>query len=146
MFEKLLRHLTSPAPARLGADEAQIALAALLVRVARADGIYDPAEQARIDAVLTRTHGLSPFAAAALRAEAEALEASAPDTVRFTRALKEAVPLEARAALVEGLWTVALADGERSDDEDQVLRLISNLLGLTDVESAQARQRAEAAQ
>lgn len=146
MFEKLLRCLTAPAPARLGADEAKLALAALLVRVARADGVYDPAEQSRIDAVLTRVHGMSPFTAAALRAEAEALEASAPDTVRFTRALKEAVPLESRAALVEGLWTVALADGRRSDDEDQMLRLIANLLGLTDVESAQARQRAEAAQ
>jgi uncharacterized tellurite resistance protein B-like protein len=46
-----------------------------------------------------------------LRAEAEALEAEAPDTVRFTRALKEAVALEDRADLMVALWSVALADG-----------------------------------
>ena len=39
------------------------------------------------------------------------LEAEAPDTVRFTRALKEAVAHEDRAALIEALWAVALADG-----------------------------------
>ena len=74
--------------------------------------------------------------------EAEALEAEAPDTVRFTRALKEAVPLEDRAALVEAMWSVALADGARDAEEDQLMRLVANLLGLGDRDSALARQRA----
>jgi tellurite resistance protein len=38
---------------------------------------------------------------------------------------------------------VALADGLRDAEEDRLMRLVANLLGLTDVESAQARQRAE---
>lgn len=143
MFDTLLRRLLSPGPAPLPAPEAHLALAALLVRVARADGHYAPTEQARIDRVLTRLYAQSPFAAAQLRAEAEQLETEAPDTVRFTRALKGAVPLEDRAGLVQGLWSVALADGGRADEEDQLLRLIANLLGLTDRESAEARQRAE---
>lgn len=143
MFDALLRRLLSPAPTPLAAPDARLALAALLVRVARADGAYDDAERRRIDEILARAHALGPFAAAQLRAEAEALEAGAPDTVRFTRALKEAVALEERQALVEGLWSVALADGARSQDEEQVLRLVASLLGLTDVESAQARQKAE---
>ncbi|SEN17527.1 Uncharacterized conserved protein, tellurite resistance protein B (TerB) family [Gemmobacter aquatilis] len=143
MFDTLLRRLLSPGSAPLPAPEAHLALGALLVRVARADGIYAPAEQARIDRVLARLYAQSPFAAAQMRAEAEQLETEAPDTVRFTRALKAAVPLEERAALVQGLWSVALADGGRADEEDQLLRLIANLLGLTDRESAEARQRAE---
>lgn len=143
MFDTLLRRLLAPGPAPLPAPEAHLALAALLVRVARADGQYHDAETRRIDAALTGLYGLSPFAAAALRAEAEVLETEAPDTVRFTRALKEAVPLEDRAALVQALWSVALADGARSDDEDQMLRLVANLLGLTDRDSALARQRAD---
>ncbi|MDR0808927.1 MAG: TerB family tellurite resistance protein [Gemmobacter sp.] len=143
MFNMLLRHLLSPAPGPLAAPDARMALAALLVRVARADGTYDDAERRRIDEVLAHLHALGPFEAAHLRTGAEALEAAAPDTVRFTRALKEATALQERQALIEGLWSVALADGTRSDDEEQVLRLVANLLGLTDVESAQARQRAE---
>lgn len=136
--------LFGPAPARLPAPDERLALAALLVRVARADGLASARELARIDRILACRFGLAPEAAQSLRREAEGAEERAPDTVRFTRALKEAVPLEERRALMEALWTVALADGARDAEEDGLLRLVANLLGLTDVESALARQRAEA--
>ncbi len=139
----LLRTLLAPEPPRLAEPDARLALAALLIRVARSDGHYGGAEAAHIDAILKARHGLSDTAAAYLRTEAEAVEAEAPDTVRFTRALKAAVPLEDRKALVEALWRVALADGVRDAEEDRMLRLVANLLGLTDVESAQARQRVQ---
>ncbi len=144
MFQSILRQLSGPAPTRLPTPDARLALAALLVRLARADGDYSAREQARIDRVLSNHHGLAPFAAVALRAEAEAFEVAAPDTVRFTRALKEAVAEPDRIALVEALWTVALADGARSDEEDQMVRLVVNLLGVTDRDSGLARQRVEA--
>jgi uncharacterized tellurite resistance protein B-like protein len=143
MFESFLRRLLAPAPAPLPAPEAHLALAALLVRLARSDGEYAEAEVARIDRVLAALYRLSPFEATALRLEAETLEAEAPDTVRFTRALKDAVPLEERAGLMQGLWSVALADGGRAAEEEQMLRLVANLLGLSDRDSALARQRVE---
>lgn len=144
MFETFLRRLMAPAPPRLPEPEAHLALAALMVRIARTDGDYAPAEKARIDRVLGATYALTPEAAAALRHEAEQLETEAPDTVRFTRALKEAVALEHRIGLVEALWEVALADGSRDAEEESLLRLVSSLLGISDPESALARQRAEA--
>lgn len=140
MFDALLRRLTAPAPARLPAPEARLALAALLVRVARTDGHYAPTEIARIDRVLVDLYKFSAFEAAKMRADAEVLEAEAPDTVRFTRAVKAAVAHEDRADLMQALWAVALADGGRAAEEEQVLRLVANLLGLTDRESALARQ------
>lgn len=141
MFANLLRGLLAPAPQRLPEPDARLALAALLVRVARTDGLYAAEEVERIDKILMARHGLSPFEALALRAEAEELETQAPDTVRFTRALKEAVPIEDRIAVIEALWSVALADGLRDAEEDQLLRLLSNLLGVSDVESSLARRR-----
>lgn len=143
MFGDLLRQLLAPAPHRLPEPDARLALAALLVRVARSDGLYAAEEVERIDRVLALHHGLDPFAAARLRSDAEALEAEAPDTVRFTRALKDAVALEDRAELMVALWSVALADGLREAHEDRLMRLVANLLGLTDVDSALARQKAE---
>ena len=119
-----------------------LALAALLVRVARADDSYDEAEARRIDQALMVWHGMGPFEAAKLRSEAEKLETVAPDTVRFTRALKEAVALDERVALIEALWSVALADGVRDPDEEALIRLVANLLAVTDQDSARARQRA----
>ena len=142
MFAEILRSLLAPAPPRMADPDARLALAALLVRVAKTDGLYAVEEVERIEKILMARNGFDAFEAAALRAKAEDFEQQAPDTVRFTRALKAAVPLEDRAGLVEALWSVALADGQRDASEDQQMRLLANLLGLSDVESAQARQKA----
>lgn len=143
MFDALLRRLMAPAPDRLPEPDARLALAALLVRVAKTDGLYAAEEVDHIDRILAARHHLGPFEVARLRGEAEELEAEAPDTVRFTRALKAATALEDRAALVEAMWAVALSDGIRDAEEDRLLRMVASLLGLTDVESGLARQRAE---
>ena len=143
MLQALLRALSAPEPDRLPEPDARLALAALLVRVAKTDGLYSAEEVERIDRILMARHGLGPFEVAKLRADAEEFEAVAPDTVRFTRALKAATALEDRAALMEALWKVALADGVRDAEEDRLLRMVASLLGLTDVESGLARQKAE---
>jgi uncharacterized tellurite resistance protein B-like protein len=143
MFERFLRSLLRPAPKPLDAYDTRLALSALMVRVARADDDYDADEAGRIDRVLVQQFGLTADEAATLRAQAESVEAQAPDTVRFTRALKETVALEDRAGLLQAMWAVALADGVRDADEEALLRLVANLLGLTDVESARARRKAE---
>ncbi len=142
MFQSLLRRLAAPAPDTLAEPDARLALAALLVRLARTDGLYSADEVERIDRVLARRHGLTAFEAADLRRVAEDLEGAAPDTVRFTRAIKAAVPLADRADLMQAMWSVVLSDGLRDEEEDRLMRLVANLLGLTDVDSALARQKA----
>jgi uncharacterized tellurite resistance protein B-like protein len=143
MISRLLTSLLAPGPGRLAAPDAQVALAALLVRVARADEHYEEAERLRIDRVLSGRYDLSPFEAAKLRAEAEAIEAEAPDTVRFTRALKDAVPYEDRMSLMEAMWSVALSDGARDGREDALIRVTADLLGINDRDRALARQTVE---
>jgi uncharacterized tellurite resistance protein B-like protein len=143
MFARLLSSLLGQEPQDLPDPEARLALGALLVRLARADEVYSEDEALRIDRVLATRYGLSAFAATALRRDAEILETEAPDTVRFTRALKQAVPLEDRMGLLQALWSVALADGARSAEEDALIRLVANLLGISDRDSAVARQAVE---
>jgi len=142
MFKDFLSRLSQPQPDPLAEDDARLALTALLVRIARSDNDYADTEMARIDKISAQRYGLSPFEAAGLRAKAEDLEAEAPDTVRFTRAIKEAVAYEDRLAVVQAMWSVALADGQRSGEEDSLLRLVVSLLGVSDVDSALARQKA----
>lgn len=142
MFADLLKRLTQPgADQPLPDSDARLALAALLVRLARADGHYAPEEVNRIDRILMSRYALTPHAVIALRKEAEVLESEAPDTVRFTRAIKDAVPYEERLGVIEALWQVALADGGRDQAEDALMRMVSNMLGVTDQDSAMARQR-----
>ena len=143
MFSDLLRRLAAPDPHLLPEPDQRTALAALMVRIARADGLYAPAEKVRIDRVLARRYGLDEASASALRADGEALEAEAPDTVRFTRAIKDAVPYEDRFGVMRALWSVALADGERDPEEDGLLRLAASLLGVNDKDSGLARQEAQ---
>lgn len=141
MFADFLKRLTAPDPAPLPDGDARLALTALLVRIARSDNHYDPQERALIEDIIMRRYGVSAEEATALRADAETLESEAPDTVRFTRAIKDAVPYDDRLKVVEALWQVVLADGARAKEEDALLRLVANLLGITDKESAEARQR-----
>lgn len=144
MFADFLKRLTAPDPDPLPDDDARLALTALLVRIARADGSYLDSEVARIDRVSAHRYGLSPAEAATLRGKAEALESEAPDTVRFTRAIKDAVAFEDRASVIEALWELALADGERDEEEDALIRMVANFLGINDRDSALARQRVAA--
>ena len=118
------------------------AMAALMVRIAKSDNEYSATEIARIDAVLGLLYQLTADRAADLRQTAEALEAEAPDTVRFTRAIKEEVPYEERFNVVRALWQVVLADGARDAEEDALMRLLASLLGVNDRDSAIARKQA----
>ena len=143
MFADFLNRLTAPAPESLAETDARLALTALLVRVARSDNDYSAAERARIQSIIAARYGLDDAARDDLLTRAEALETEAPDTVRFTRAIKDCVAYDDRLAVIEALWQVVLADGARAKEEDALLRLVANLLGITDMDSAQARKRVE---
>lgn len=142
MFADLIRRLTAPHEGgNLSPDDARVALAALMVRLSRSDDGYSSVEQRRIEAVLARQYRLAPGEAGRIRAEAERAEAAAHDTVQFTRLIKAAVPYEERVGVVEALWRVASADGINAE-ELGIMRLVANLLGVADQDSALARQRA----
>ena len=143
MLRTLLAAFAQPEPPdRLDTEDARLALAALMVRAARADSMYEASERAEILSRLAARHSLPEAEARTLLDEAETLEAEAPDTVRFTRLIKQAVPYEDRADVMETLWAVALADGARAPEEDAFLRQLAPLLGVSDQDSALARRRA----
>lgn len=146
MLLDILKALTEPEPDTLPDEDARLALTALLVRIARADHDYSDSEKARIDKINACRYGLGPGAVSALRHEAEQLEAQAPDTVRFTRAIKDAVPYDDRLSVVQAMWEVVLADGERAKEEDALIRMASNFLGVSDRDSHMARQNLSAGQ
>ena len=144
MFGDLIRRLTGEADTAPSDVDPQLAFPALLVRVARADGDYAEAEKDMIRGLTQRHAGVSPFEAAQIVQRAEELEAGASDTVRFTRAIKDSVEYEGRREVVEDIWRVVLADGRRDEEEDALMRLIANLLGVNDRDSNLARQNVEA--
>jgi uncharacterized tellurite resistance protein B-like protein len=137
----LARLLSTASHANLPPEDARTAIATVLVMAARADDQYDAGEREVIDRILSERYNLSPDDAAALRMEGEAVEAEAIDVFQFTRAIKQVIPLEERTAILEALWTVVLADNVRDPHEDALMRVLAERLGLSPMESAQARQR-----
>ncbi len=141
LFLRLVGRTGDEPPTRI--DE-RTALAALLVEAAHADGTYDVEESARIARVLATRYGLSTAEAAALRAEGEAAQAEAIDLVRFTRAVKTAVPHEERVGVIEAVWEVVYADGVREMHESALIRMLCGLLHIEGREAGLARQRVAA--
>jgi uncharacterized tellurite resistance protein B-like protein len=143
MIADIIRRLgAEPDPTPLTPEDCRLALSALMVRLARQDEHYTDTEREMIERVVRNRYGLDPARAQALREEAETLEADASDTVRFTRLVKEAVPYEEREGVIEALWRVALTDGIKAE-EHGFLRLVASLVGVSDVDSGLARQRAQ---
>jgi uncharacterized tellurite resistance protein B-like protein len=140
MLTDILNAFKSPAPKLMRTDDAQLAMAALLVRMARADEEYSDDEKTLIVELLQSRFALATDQADALRASAEELEAKAPDTVRFTKLIKDTVPYEQRQSVVRDLWALALSDGTRDAAENAMMRMVANLLGVNDRDSALARQ------
>lgn len=141
MLERLFPRRTPPKKP-LPQPNAQLALGALLVRVALANRQYVASEVAQIDRILAATFGLKPLDAAKLRAECEALERHARGTPEYAAILREEVDYAERKALGDAMWQVALADGVRDDDEELTLMQIEVALGLSDDDIAQARKNA----
>ncbi len=141
MFARLFPSRT-PDPKPLPQPDAQLALGALLVRVAFADRTYRAEEVGQIDRILARTFDLGPIEAAKLRATCEALERDAPGTPEFANILRDEVDYADRKALGDAMWSVAIADGHRDDAEEIQLEAIEVALGLTSDDIATARATA----
>ena len=142
MFGDLLNRLLAPQQEVVADEDARLALGALLVRLARADGDYAQVEKDQIAAVLRVRYNISD--ASQLLSECEVLEAEAPDTVRFTRAIKDGVAYDDRIGVIEDMWSIVMADGVRDDLENQLMRLVPSMIGVTDQESHAARKRVDA--
>lgn len=142
LFKKLTAMFETATPEAGGeTDPTAIAVAALMVRLANADGSFDDAERTSIEAALDARFGEG----AALLAAGEAAEQGALDNHQFTKLLKSAYTPEERGALLEDLWGVVLADDTRDMNENALMRQFAALLYVPDREAAEARHRAEAA-
>ena len=115
------------------------AIAAILVRAAKTDNEYTKSEKKLIESFLIKRNFSTANDAFELRIRGEELEQKINDNVQITRIIKDNVPYEERTSLVEQLWEIILNDDIRTPEENKLMRVISHLLGVTDVQSAEAR-------
>ncbi len=123
--------------------DAELALGALLVRVAKSDADYQFEEISLIDRILARLFQHNPVEAAKLRATCEKLHDAAPETDTFAKLIRETTGLDERLAALDALWEVVLADGDERENEMRVLESARKAMGLSYIDSQNARARAE---
>jgi len=125
--------------------DAELALGALLVRVAQADRDYQQDEIALIDRILARLYEHNALEAAKVRATCERLHAAAPDTDTFGKLIRETTELDQRRKALDALWEVVLADGIEREGEVRIVEDARMAMGLNLSDSEASRARAEAA-
>ena len=118
------------------------AAAALLVEAALSDGIYANMESDMIAMILLESFDFDAERADELIKRGELLAEEAIGAHQFTKHVKKLDEAE-RIAIIEGLFRVALADGDRFPYEEAYIRHVASLLHVDDVSRAKARQRAE---
>jgi uncharacterized tellurite resistance protein B-like protein len=111
-----------------GAD-ATVAVAALLVHVARVDGTIAASERTRVLALLGERFGLSEEAALRLVDRADRLDREVDDVASLIEMLGHGVPEAERRQLVGMAYAVAGADGHVAEFEDDLVWRLAGLLG-----------------
>ena len=117
------------------------AIAAILVRAAKTDNEYTESEKKLIDHLLANNLNISQEDARLLRLQGQELEMEINDNVQLTRIIKEDIPYEDRHQLIEQLWSIVLDDNNRTPEENKLMRVLTHLLGISDVNSAKARSK-----
>lgn len=121
--------------------DAELALGALLVRVAKSDRMYKFEEISLIDRILARMYSHNAIEAARVRATCEKLHAAAPETDTFGKLIRETTTLPERLAALDALWEVVLADDEESEGEIKIVEDARRAMGLSAADSEAARKR-----
>jgi uncharacterized tellurite resistance protein B-like protein len=121
----------------------RVATAVLLVEIARADFVVEASERERLCELLRQQFLLSDSELDALLDEAESDADRLISIQHITRMLNEHYDHAMKRRVVEMMWQLVYADGEKSHYEEHLIRQIADLLYLSQSEFIQARHRAE---
>lgn len=119
----------------------QLATAALLLEVARADQDIHKLELVTVEDAITRTFQLSADAMADLIRLAEEQVRQSTSDYAFTSLVNKGFEHADKVRLVELLWEVAYADGELDKYEEHLIRRIAELIYVPHQEFIAAKLR-----
>jgi uncharacterized tellurite resistance protein B-like protein len=128
-------------PSQFAEDDYRLAAAALLVHAAAIDGEVSQSERDKLQAVIKLRFNLDDAATDELITKATAAEQEAVDLYHFTHQLNRALDEPARAKIIEMMWEIVYADGQRDELEDNLIWRAADLLGVSTRERVELRRR-----
>lgn len=128
-------------PDQFAEDDYRLAAAAMLVHAAAIDGEMSQSERDKLHAVIKQRFALDDATTDELITKATAAEHEAVDLYHFTHQLNRALDDDGRAKIVEMMWEIVYADGQRDELEDNLIWRAADLLGVSANERIALRRR-----
>ena len=128
-------------PDQFAEDDYRLAAAAMLVHTAAIDGEMSQSERDKLHAVIKQRFALDDATTDELITKATAAEHEAVDLYHFTHLLNRALDEDGRAKIVEMMWEIVYADGQRDELEDNLIWRAADLLGVSARERIELRRR-----
>ena len=128
-------------PSQFAEDDYRLAAAALLVHAAAIDGEMSESERDKLHTVIKQRFALDDTATDELIEKATAAEHESVDLYHFTHLLNRSLDDVGRARMIEMMWQIVYADGQRDELEDNLLWRAADLLGVSPQERIELRRR-----
>jgi len=122
----------------------RVATAVLLVEVTRADFSVEQSERQRLRQLLEQQFELSVEELDALLEQAEVDADRLVSIQHITRLINQHYDHAMKLRVIQMMWHMVYADGEKDHYEEHLIRQVADLLYISHSEFMQARHRAEA--
>ena len=143
IIKKLFQPNESKQPQYDAEHALRVSTAALLIEVSRADFEQDTSELARMRQLLTSQFSLDQLALDELMQQAHEEADNLVSLQHITRELNEQFDQSMKTRVIEMMWQVVFADGEKSHYEEHLIRQVAELLYVPHSDFIRARHKAE---
>ena len=117
-------------------------LAGLMIEAANTDGVIDNNEINKINSILINTFQEDPDQVKLILDETIKNQNDSKSLFFYTSKINKTYSIKKKLLLLETLWEIILSDGKIHDYESNLIRRLSGLLYISDVDSGNAKKRA----
>lgn len=128
MLKSILNLFSDSPKESQSTHQIEVATAALLCEVVRADSQIDERELATLKQLIRENFTLTEEDITNIVSVGEQRSEEAVDLVHFTKVLNSGMDDEHKEHIMKGLWQIAYADKTLSPDEEYIIRKIADLL------------------
>ena len=108
----------------------QVATAALLIEIAKADGDFSDEERERIIHLMKKDFELDDDLVAELLDLSEQKVKDSISVYEFSKIINESFTRQEKIELLKNLWRIVYVDGKLDSHEDQLIKIIGSTLNL----------------
>ena len=113
-----------------------------MIEAANTDGVIDNNEINKINSILINTFQEDPDQVKLILDETIKNQNDSKSLFFYTSKINKTYSIEKKLLLLETLWEIILSDGKIHDYESNLIRRLSGLLYISDVDSGNAKKRA----